>query len=341
MAATTVHGLLDLIVARDREAVVGAVLDVARAEGLDAVIGLLADVQREVGRRWQGQGWSVADEHAATALADLALAAAALRFPMGEPTLGSVVVTCAEEEWHVLPARMFAEQLRAYGWDVVFLGASTPADHLARYLARRPVVAVAVSCSVPVHLPGARRSVVAAHEVGVPVVAGGAAFGTTPARALAVGADAWATSIEQAHRAASSWSGCSLPLASPRDDREQVALAADRQAVVEDAMADLALHLPAMGAYSPRELKKTQEDLDYIIRFVEAAVLTADDTVVVEFVGWLVPLLSARGVSPNAVLLGIQSLRRCLPGEHESAARLLEIAADLCDVEETTGPERT
>lgn len=329
MAATTVHGLLELIVARDRDAVVEATLDMARDEGLDAVIALLAGVQREVGRRWQDLDWTVADEHAATALADLALAAAALGFPMGEPTLGTVVVTCAEEEWHILPARMFAEQLRAFGWDVVFLGASVPAAHLTRYLERRPVVAVGVSCSVPVHLPGARRSIAAAHEVGVPVVAGGAGFGTTPARASAVGADAWATSIQEAHRAASSWSGRVPALASPRDDREQLALAADRQLVVEEAMADLAVHVPGMGAYSPWQLKKAEEDLEYIVRFVEAALLTADDTVVIEFMDWLVPLLSARGVPPNAVLLGIESLRRCLPREHVSAARLLGVAADL------------
>ena len=329
MATTTVHGLLELIVARDREALVEAVVEVARDDGLGAVIALLAGVQREVGRRWQDLDWSVADEHAATALADLALAAAALGYPMGEPALGTVVVTCAEEEWHVLPARMFAEQLRADGWDVVFLGASTPAGHLTRYLARRSVVAVGVSCSVPVHLPGARRSIGAAHEVGIPVMAGGAGFGTTPARALAVGADAWATSIEQAHRTASAWSGGAPPLARPTDDREQLALAADRQVVVEEAMADLAVHFPEMGAYSPWQVKKAREDLDYIVRFVEAALLTDDDTIVVEFVGWLVPLLSARGVPPNAVLLGIKSLRRCLPRDHESAARLLEMAADL------------
>ncbi|MDP1803883.1 MAG: B12-binding domain-containing protein, partial [Acidimicrobiales bacterium] len=69
MLATDVRGLLELIVARDRDAVVEAVLDLARDEGLGAVISLLAGVQREVGRRWQDLDWSVADEHAATALA--------------------------------------------------------------------------------------------------------------------------------------------------------------------------------------------------------------------------------------------------------------------------------
>jgi methanogenic corrinoid protein MtbC1 len=329
MGAITVQGLLERIVARDRDAVVHDVIDVARGEGLDAAIALLAGVQREVGRRWQDQDWSVADEHAATALADLALAAAALAFPLGQPTRGPVVVTCAEEEWHILPARMFAEQLRAYGWDVVFLGASTPADHLARYLARQPVVAVGVSCTVPVHLPGARRSIAAAHGVGMPVMAGGAGFGTTPARALAVGADAWAATTEEAHRAASAWSDGPPPLASPRNDHAQLALAADRQQVVDDAMADLGTDFPEMVAYSPWQLKKAREDLHYIVRFVEAALLTDDDMVVVDFVSWLVPLLAARGVAPAVVLLGIRSLGRCLGPEHEAAKRLLEIAADL------------
>ena len=42
MAVTTVEDLLELIVARDRDAVLQAVLDVARDEGLSAVIALLA-----------------------------------------------------------------------------------------------------------------------------------------------------------------------------------------------------------------------------------------------------------------------------------------------------------
>ena len=75
--------------------------------------------------------------------------------------------------------------------------------------------------------------------------------------------------------------------------------------------------------------RRILEDLDYIVRFVEAALLTGDDTVVVEFVGWLVPLLSARGVPPGVVQLGVTCLRRCLPREHEGARRLLDLAADL------------
>ena len=325
----TVSGLLELIVARDREAVVEAVAELGRAEGLDAVIALLADVQREVGRRWQGRNWSVADEHAATALVDLALAAAALDTPPPELTLGPVVVTCAEEEWHVVPARMFAEQLRARGWDVIFLGASTPADHLGAYLGRGPVAAVAVSCSVPIHLRGARRSIAAAHQAGVPIMAGGAGFGNTPARALAVGADAWATSVEEAHRVASLWSDSPPSLAGPRDDREQLALAADRGVVVDAAMADLAVHFGDMAAYTAWQLQKTREDLDYIVQSVEAALLTGDDTVVVEFVRWTESVLFARGVPPTAVLLGINGLRRSLPRRHEGASRLLAMAADL------------
>ena len=43
-----------------------------------------------------------------------------------------------------MPARMFADQLTAAGWDVVFLGASTPAEHLRRFVAAERPSAVAV-----------------------------------------------------------------------------------------------------------------------------------------------------------------------------------------------------
>ena len=69
--------------------VVDIVRATSQAEGIDAAVSLLADVQREVGLRWQTQHWPVAEEHAATAIVDIALTAAALETtpPAGEAPL--------------------------------------------------------------------------------------------------------------------------------------------------------------------------------------------------------------------------------------------------------------
>jgi hypothetical protein len=237
------------------------------------------------------------------------------------------VVACAEEEWHVLPARMFAEQLRARAWDITFLGASTPAEHLTSYLLRRQPVAAAISCSVPIYLPGARRSIAAAHAAGVPAVVGGAAFGGSARRAQAIGADGFATTIDEAHRLVSAWVVERPDLAAPADDLEQVRLAADRPAHVDAAMVTMDAELPSFATFSAWQRAKTREDLDYILRFVEASLLTGDDNIVIDFAAWLRELLESRNLPDDIVPLSARCLLSSVPREQTGARRLLELIA--------------
>jgi methanogenic corrinoid protein MtbC1 len=317
--------LLELIRARRRDDAVELVRSAAREAGLAVTVKLLAEVQQKVGDLWQHNEWTVADEHAATAITDLALAAACLEAQRRRHAPeGTVVVGCAEEEWHVMPAQMFAEQLTAAGWDVVFLGASTPAEHLQRFVATEPPAAVAVSCTVPVHLHGARRAISASHAAGVPVLAGGAAFGTSPDRAAAIGADAWASTVDDAVATLSRWAGNTPPLAAPLvDDAPALAAAAERPLIVERAMNALAARFPPLADYTDWQLARTREDLDYILRFVEASLLTGDDSIITSFASWLTSVLTARGLPHGIVPLGTDALHECLPEGRNEAARLL------------------
>ena len=317
--------VLELIQSRRRDDVVELVRSAARDAGLATAVTLLADIQRKVGQLWQQNELTVADEHAATAIVDLALAAACLeaeRCPHSPE--GTVLVACAEEEWHVMPARMFAEQLRAAGWDVVFLGASTPAEHLQRFVAAERPAAVAVSCTVPLHLPGARRAVSASHAAGVPALAGGAAFGTAPNRAAAVGADAWASNLDDAVAAITRWVSKKPLLAMPLvDDAPALAAGAERPLIVERAMSALASRFPPLAGYTNWQLARTREDLDYIIRFVEASLVTSDDSIITDFTSWLKSVLAARGLPDDTVPLGVGVLRECLPEGLGEVDRLL------------------
>jgi methanogenic corrinoid protein MtbC1 len=321
--------VLELIRARRRDEAVDLVRSAARDEGLGAAVTLLAEVQRKVGDLWQQNELTVADEHAATAITDLALAAASLEAQRRAPAPnGTLVVACAEEEWHVIPARMFAEQLRAAGWDVVFLGASTPAEHLKRFVAAEQPTAVAVSCTVPVHLHGARRAISASHAADVPVLAGGAAFGAGPNRATAIGADAWASTLDDAVAILTGWVGDRPPLAAPVvDDALALAAAAERPVIVERAMTALSRRFPPVAEYDSWQLARTREDLDYILRFVEASLLTGDDSIVTSLATWLTSVLAARGLPDGTVSLGAGVLHECLPEELNEAARLLTAMA--------------
>lgn len=317
--------VLELIQARRRDDALELVRSAARDAGLAAAVKLLAEVQQAVGDLWQQNELTVADEHAATAVVDLALAAACLeaeRRPHAPG--GTVVVACAEEEWHVMPARMFAEQLTAAGWDVVFLGASTPAEHLQRFVAAEPPAAVAVSCTVPLYLHGARRAIAASHAAGVPVLAGGAAFGTAPNRAAAIGADAWASTLDGAVATLSRWVSNRPPLAAPLvDDAPALAAGAERPIIVERAMSALASRYPPLADYTSGQLARTREDLDYILRFAEASLLTGDDSIITSFASWLKSVLAARGLPDGILPLGIGVLQECLPEGLNQVDRLL------------------
>jgi methanogenic corrinoid protein MtbC1 len=204
------------------------------------VVDLLAAAQREVGQRWYCNELTPADEHLASGVT-----AAALDMLMGEtsqPAYGSLtVVTCAEGDFHALAAQMFGELLREHGLGVTVLGASTPADVVAEYLVRSGADSLAVSCSVPIFFPGAVRLIDAAHRQGIPVIAGGPAFGHGPRRAERLGADAWALTAADAAAILLGWK--SEPPSVSRDPMlvDPVAL---RLAAQADALGGAALRRP-------------------------------------------------------------------------------------------------
>jgi hypothetical protein len=183
---------------------------------------------------------------------------------------------------------------------------------------------VAVSCTVPIHLHGARRAISASHAAGVPVLAGGAAFGTGPNRAAAIGADAWASTLDGAVATLSRWAGNRPPLAAPLvDDTPALAAGAERPLLVERAMSALATRFPPLADYTDWQLARTREDLDYILRFVEASLLTGDDSIITSFASWLTSVLTARGLPRSIVPLGVDVLRECLPEGRNEVDRLL------------------
>ena len=164
----------------------------------DVLLGLVAPVQVRVGERWESGEWSVAQEHAATCIAERVVAALGTR-ARGQGTRGHVVLSCLDGEWHALPARIVGDVLRLRGWQVTFLGASVPPVHLVSFLHQHGPDVVALSAALPIHLPAARHTVAAARRTGTPVLAGGPGFGADGRFARRLGVDAWApTAVDAA-----------------------------------------------------------------------------------------------------------------------------------------------
>jgi methanogenic corrinoid protein MtbC1 len=165
---------------------VAAVLRGARSEAMALIAGdtgrsvgermvLIAAAQREIGRLWEENRISVAEEHLATAISHLALARLFDEAPMARANGRRIVVACVEGELHDFPARLAADTLELAGFRVLFLGANVPTDHLLPLLAREQPDLLALSIAMTFHLPALKAAVarVRVQQPAMPILVGG------------------------------------------------------------------------------------------------------------------------------------------------------------------------
>lgn len=290
---------------------------------------LLADlsgaVQHQVGERWQRAELTSAEEHIVTGVSQATLEALSF-YTDKHPSEGTVVVACAEGDWHSLPAQMFAVGLQTEGLNVLFLGASTPAEHVASLLQRRRPDALAVSCNWPMAFLGAGKLATAAHHAGIPVLLGGRSL--TARRARALGSDAWADDVTEAGEILRTWRSSPPPPRVPVElPAGAIALEAHADDVAASAFTQLMQTLPVMATYDQTQLARTREDLLFIIRFLAATRLVDDDSVFDECIDWSRELLVARGVPPVALAAGLEVLAPLVGAIDHASGALAHAAA--------------
>lgn len=162
--------------------------------------------QREIGRLWQQNRISIAQEHMATAISQVALSRL---FEEAKPLarLGyKVIVTCVEGEYHEFPARLVADFLDLGGFDVRYLGANVPHDHLAKMIAEEAPDLLALSVTMSYNARSLREAVARVRSAfpSLPILVGGHALQWEPRLAIEAGVetcDPDATSVvKTAHR---------------------------------------------------------------------------------------------------------------------------------------------
>ena len=191
---------LDALSVADRSRALALVrrLQASGVSALDVMNDVIAPAQSHVGELWASNAWSVAQEHAATAVSEAVLHVLGAQMPPPRDPASPVVVSCVEQEWHALPALMVAEHLRSAEIPVSYLGANASAEHLVRHVHDVGARAVALSCSLSASLPRVRRQVEAVRATGTPVMVGGAAFDAEGRRAAVLGANSFAATASLA-----------------------------------------------------------------------------------------------------------------------------------------------
>ncbi|MET9593512.1 cobalamin-dependent protein [Streptomyces sp. NPDC006516] len=316
-AAPRLRGLQDAlwtaVTGRDERAA-AELLFAALDDGIDAetvLLDVIAPVQARVGAEWAANRLSVAQEHAASAIAERIIAALAHHRPAARatPRLGRVTVACVDQEWHVLPARLLSEVLTLRGWQVDFLGAQVPTPHLIAHLHTYGADVVALSSSIPTRLPAAHAAITACQAVGVPVLAGGAAFGPAGRYARRLGADAWAPDARSAaHRIAD---GIEVPLMAvgrqqiddlPHlGDQEYTLVVRSRPQLVREVLAQLESRFPESAAYTEQQREHTAQDISHIVEHLGVALYMDDDDLFAGFLTWTGGILGARGVPAGSL----------------------------------------
>lgn len=326
-------GLWNAVAAGDEHTATDVVLR-ALDDGLDpesVLLDVIATVQGRVGEEWAANRISVAQEHAATAINERAVTALALHSTTARrtPCRGRITVACVDGEWHALPARLLAEVLKLRGWRVDYLGAQVPAPHLISHLHTTKADAVALSSSIATRLPTAHAAITACQAIGVPVLVGGAAFGSDGRYARLLGAEAWAPDARAAaDRLAEG------PLPRPRTDHQQLEdlphlvdqeytlVARSSASLVRAVFLALLDAFPAVQAYDDMQRERTAEDLAQIVEFLAAALYLGDEVLFTRFIIWTDRILRARNVHTQSLPPALDLLARELK-DFPRASRIL------------------
>ncbi len=149
----------------------------------EAMLRIIQQAQERIGELWQRNEISIAQEHLATAISQLALAHLFPRARRARPLGKKALVACVEGELHDFPARLAADQLELAGFEVLFLGANVPTDSLVSMVRSAEPDLLALSCTMSFHLPAVRSAISAVKDATggkLPVLVGGHAFTWAP-----------------------------------------------------------------------------------------------------------------------------------------------------------------
>jgi len=163
-------------------------------------------VLQETGRLWQIRQVNVAQEHYITGTTEQFITLLynhVMTESRNQKRNGrSLVATCVSDELHDIGIRMVADFFEMDGWDSLYIGANVPAASIVAMIRDRHADAIAISSTMPYHLPRVYELILAIRAdpttAGTRIVVGGYPFNLMPDLWKRIGADTGALSADEA-----------------------------------------------------------------------------------------------------------------------------------------------
>ena len=188
----------------ERQGALGIAREALRvaAHPTDVYVDVFQRALGEIGRRWQLNRITVAQEHMATAIVQFVLAQLYSSLDRSAPVRGNALVTGVEGELHQVGANLVADALELDGWRVHFLGTNVPPDGIVDAAAEMKADIVGISATMIFNVDPVARLVESVRGMkgrSAPrILVGGGAFRNAPNLWKDVGADGSARDVRGA-----------------------------------------------------------------------------------------------------------------------------------------------
>ncbi len=195
---------LDTLLKADRKTASHLILD-AVEKGIpikDIYIHVFQRSQYEIGRLWQMNKVSVAQEHYCTAATQLIMSQLYSHIFSTTRKNHTVVATCVGGDLHEIGIRMVSDFFEMEGWDTYYLGANTPTPSVLQELETRHAEILAISATMTFHIRAVEQLIATVHSSNtlqhIKIIVGGYPFNIEPELWKHVGAHAYASNAQDA-----------------------------------------------------------------------------------------------------------------------------------------------
>jgi methanogenic corrinoid protein MtbC1 len=199
---------LDALLQADRKAASRLIINsVSGGTNVKAIyLDVFQPVQYELGRLWQTNVISVAQEHYCTAETQRTMAKLSMYFANTRRNGHRIVAACIDGELHDMGIRMVTDFFEMAGWETFYIGANSPLRGLLAMLTERKTDVLALSVTITSHLDKGREIIraVRAHDglKSIKIMVGGYPFNVAPKLWQEMGADGCANDGDSAVRIA-------------------------------------------------------------------------------------------------------------------------------------------